>query len=753
LSIDESLLLSLKELPGGEPTQRAVPILQAIENRTAKLVAQSRHANTRFSAGKRTPTEALGDEHAASVAPTIQDLERYAARWANLVPPDPGSRAALAFLIGEKYFFTYHAIPSLRHALSLDEAAVKQIYAEYYRQSLDLIYAVEISRRERWRWAWADLANRLDNLPPFWFAFALTLTETVGASILGLPIALAGVGPIAGVIQLVLLGLVNLVTIAAISEAVVRNGDVRYGNTFFGRVVTDYLGSVGAWILTPVFIVFTFVVLMVYFIGMSTTLEGVTGISAAIWAGLMLLVELYFVRRQTLNATITTSIIIGAINIGLILVLSALALPHITPANLSYVNFPILNGKSFDASVLGLIFGVILTAYFGHTSTVTCAQVVLRRDPSGRSLIWGTVSAMSVAMVLYSVFVIAVNGSIAPAILSAQTGTVIKPLAATAGSIVNVFGVIYVILGIGMASIQFSLALFNQVREWLPRRARATQVERGGWVKWIYQIAASREGRFWLSASPILLAFAVIEWQLLNRQESFTASLSFIGALAVPLVAGIFPILMLAVSRRKGDYVPGIVFRWLGNPMVILVMYLLFLASLFAHGLFIWQDPLQRACALAMGILMLGLVVILVRQQVFAPRAIVELRVAHNSPARASFHVTANGMPSTADVRLGYADSVSEIQSTAGADALFDKLCSATFHLASQPVRELKVWVHQVTAEGESKGVSACVAVQSGTESVERDLPSNGQTLFPMDNGTYRVTIDFNQPISSGAKS
>jgi amino acid permease len=40
------------------------------------------------------------------------------------------------------------------------------------------------------------------------------VTETVGAGILALPIALAGVGPIAGVIQLLVLGLVNILTIS-----------------------------------------------------------------------------------------------------------------------------------------------------------------------------------------------------------------------------------------------------------------------------------------------------------------------------------------------------------------------------------------------------------------------------------------------------------------------------------------------------------------------------------------------------------
>jgi hypothetical protein len=57
-----------------------------------------------------------------------------------------------------------------------------------------------LTLRGQINWRWTCLAQWLEELPPFWAAYAMTLTETVGASILALPIALAGIGPIAGVI-------------------------------------------------------------------------------------------------------------------------------------------------------------------------------------------------------------------------------------------------------------------------------------------------------------------------------------------------------------------------------------------------------------------------------------------------------------------------------------------------------------------------------------------------------------------------
>ena len=79
------------------------------------------------------------------------------------------------------------------------------------------------------------------------------------------------------------------------------------------------------------------------------------------------------------------------------------------------VQLPFTGGRSFDSSILTLIFGVIMAAYFGHISTGNCARIVLQRDPSGRSLIQGNVAALVVALLIYSVWVITVNGAVAHA--------------------------------------------------------------------------------------------------------------------------------------------------------------------------------------------------------------------------------------------------------------------------------------------------------------------------------------------------
>jgi hypothetical protein len=142
-----------------------------------------------------------------------------------------------------------------------------------------------------------------------------------------------------------------------------------------------------------------------------------------------------------------------------------------------------------------LVFGVILTAYFGHLSVSTCGRVVMQRDPSGRSLLWGTVAAQGTAMLLYCLFVVSVNGAVAPPVLADELGTALAPLAAAVGPVVHVLGSLLATLSLGMASVHFSLALFNLTREWLP---------------------TGRQRNFWLSVTPIVVAFACAEALLLS---------------------------------------------------------------------------------------------------------------------------------------------------------------------------------------------------------------------------------------------
>jgi amino acid permease len=940
------------------PARRAQILLFLIETRTAALVAQSRRAVERFLTEQAENERnlaffeafALGRE--PPLRPTVQNLEQYAARWADLVPENAGLRAAIAHLLGHKYELPQQSVSHIRAMLGLDTDPVRRAYQRQYGRPLESIYAPRMRLFDRLRWAWAGLARKLDALPPFWTAFALTLTETVGAGILALPIALAAVGPLAGIVVLVVLGVVNQLTIAALAESMGRSGAVRYGNAFFGRLVADYLGGAASLVVSVSLALTCFLALIAFYIGTGTILADTTHVPAVVWVALLFALGVYVLSRGSLNSTIASALVIGAVNIGIIVIISLLTLTHLKWANVAYVNVPLVGGRPFDASILRLIFGVVLAAYFGHMSVGSCARVVLERDPSGRSLSQGSIAAQLAAMAVYCLWVFAVNGAIAPQALAGLSGTALTPLVAEVGLSVQVLGSLFAILAMGLASIHMSLGLVNMTREWLPARSRTvlllarrqgslnfapratpadsvrlnvtylglengqprlrldTRVDgasrhiefavdrnweltavmdrvpelrdrglrlrldvlaatagsvrlgiassmnvtqEGGWdllglrmadalrlpdaeqqlVNWLtrhgeadlaavtahagqdqgsvrarltslvehgyvgqvdvggetrYRVRHARRrastlpddiwqglqehgglppriparqsagthglaqrirelvvgdrSRLLVSFAPVCLVFMLSEWLLLEGAQSFAAPLSFAGVIAVTLVAGIFPVLMLVAARRRAELVPGLVLRFLGHPLVTGGLYCLFVANLFLHGLIIWSGAIERISVMAVGLLALGVTIAAVRRGSFTPRAVVELRDDRRDQHRAVFLVTVKGELAPVRVRLSYADREQTYDTAVGDVPEVSALQQAVFKLPPSQARELKVWVHQITREGESERVPGIVEISSGEQSPRQfDLGVLGDQVLVRVSGGSTVQI------------
>lgn len=674
-----------------------------IESRTAQLAARSQLDTDLFTTeeGARERElaflEAFAFGREPPLRPTIQDVERHAPEWASLVPENPRVQAAIAHRLGQKYAFTSRAVPGIRAALGLDTEAVQRAYRRLYGRPLATIYAPWVTLTERLRWASAAVGSRISSLPPFWRAFAFVVAVSLPQAFLALPIVVAGAGPMAGLVLIGILGTSNMLTMACMAEAITRNGTIRYGVAFVGRVVADYLGSVGSYVLTLAVSLLFFLALIASYLGLATTLSNFAGLPAALWVALPFLVGgLYLLSRPSLALTASVSIGLGAINIGLILLISLLAFGHFQPANLLASNGLFFDGRSFEPSVWQPVLGVILIMYFGHVPLNQCARTVLQHDPSGRSLIWGSVAGTAGLTALIGTWLVAVNGAVAPQQLAGQTGTALVPLAAVLGPGAQVLGSVLVILLLGLTSLRCSTILFNLVRERLPARSHplvvlpcrrgklllqprghrsedprlvvtylgldggeprfrldahvgdhpyrqvigvtgrwtaAGLIERfpllrkrgfrlafdvldageryarlrvtspmvltyeGDWdVETMAESAQHRPvtgarpdgrraaqgvpkelGRFWTCVGPVALAFLVAEWLLLTETGSFATLLSIAGVLSVSLIAGVFPVLLLAASRRTGEYVPDVVYRFLGYPVFIASIYLLFL--------------------------------------------------------------------------------------------------------------------------------------------------------------------------------
>jgi amino acid permease len=714
----------------GMPMRRAGAILFAIEGRTAQLVAQSRQALVPYLTEKTAAEKeqaflaAIAQGRDLPIQPSIQNIERFAPEWATLVPSDENQRAALAKKFFEKYHFRRGDVPELRKALGLDTPVVVQAYEHLFQKSISSAYDTKIPILEKSRWLSSRFANRLERLPPFWTAFSLTLTEIIGASILALPIALAGVGPIPGMFLLFILGLVNILTIMSIVESITRNGNMRYGTTYFGRLVGDYLGKPGSAILVPVLLLFNILVLMVYYVGISTSLADLTKTSPMLWALLVFLITIYFLQRKSLNATVASALIIGFINILIIIILSGMAFPYIQPENLRYMNLPIAKGEIFNPKMLDLVFGVVLAAYFGHTTAGNAAKVVLRRDPGGGSLISGNIVAMTTAIVLYCLWVIAVNGAIPPTVLSNVTGTALSPLAAKIGGIVPVLGVIYVTLAMGMGSVHNSYGLFLQVREALPPD-----------VKRIIQ--------FLVSLAPIFLLFILVEWMLIVKRTSFTGLLGIVGVFLIPILGGIFPVLMLAASRRKGDYIPKPSISIMGNPLVLMIVYLLYLGSIFVYGFFIWDNPVQRAIAIGTGVMILIFTYLTFQRGAYTSRVVIELKVEElDTTERATLALVDAGKPLTGRFKLVYANEEHSSQGNEVAAASFKQLRKIFIEFSSPTSKEMKVWLHRITPLGSSEPLNATLQIDHGDAPIEAQLdPRSGQVIMPLTTQVNRLEI------------
>jgi amino acid permease len=922
--------LDREALLGGAPAKRAATLLFLIETRTTRLVAQDKQrlvrSLTEESAQERAlallETFALARETA--VETSVHYLERQADNWAALVPSNPRLQAALARRFGEKYRFTDRVAPGIRKALGLDSAEVRDAFQTLYGEPVESAFAARLTPGERVRWAWTGLAKRLEHLPPFWTAYSLTLTETVGASLLALPLAVAALGPLPGVALLFVLGLVNMLTVSLIAESVVRSGPMRYKNAFFGRLVEGYLGKRGSLPVSILLAASSFFGIQMYYLGVGTTLEDATSVPAAVWVAVLYVATLLYLWRGSLDATYATALAIGAVNLVLILGLSCLALAHLRGANLLHQEIPFLHGQPFEASALAVVFGVGLMAFFGHLSAVTCGSLVLERDPSGRSLIRGCACAQATAIAVYSVFVLVTYGAVGDRGLSGVEGTAIVPLAHVAGVGVVVLGSAYVILALGIGCLLDGLSLSWLTQERLPlrtprivvlprRRARLVFRKRGNTMlagltylggsrfaidldrsddiehtelfvavraevlragrdrvllevldadeRWariavtstlrmgyegelessgldfaellslsdaeaaltsalarsgeasaatvaqlvgqsddetraMLEALASRglaearptptgmlfavrmaprrarssnvwdalaheperalpdarvgtriepigggwppalgeKGRFVVSVVPLTVACALAEWFVISGHGSFTGILGFVGVIVVSLLAGLYPILLLVSSRRKGEYAPGTVHGFLGKPALLVTVFVIFLSVLVLHGAVIWSDPAERVGAFVAALAMAAIPVVLVRSGAFARRVTVEVRDDERS-GTAHFALLSAERPVSGEISLEYGGRELRPEASAGAIPDFDSLRCVRFRVRpdrQEPTDEVKVWAHRVTPDSESESLPATARVRIGPEIHAADLSlARGEAILP----------------------
>ena len=257
----------------------------------------------------------------------------------------------------------------------------------------------------------------------------------------------------------------------------------------------------------------------------------------------------------------------------------------------------------------------------------------------------------------------------------------------------------------------------------------------------------SDRGRFLLAISPIALTFLLSGLLLAAGWDSFPLVLGVLGVLTSSIFSGFIPVLLLASSRKKGEVVPGVVLAFVGHPLVLGAVYLIYVAVLLVHGLIIWQNPVLRVTAVLVTAVALVVTVVTARRGSYRPRVVVEMRLDQRPGQRSVFSVVAGGRPAPADVRLDYPDGERAQHGSEGEVVAFSELRSATFRIPASAGAELKVWTHRVTPTGDSESLPGLLEVHDGGEAKRFDLGlSGGQVVVPFTGRASEIVITFPGP-------
>lgn len=724
--MSENSFFTTDELLRGMPGRRASTILFAIESRTAHLVLESQQSaaayyltNSALQEREHAFLDAVAKGRDFSQTITIQDLERYSEYWAPLLPvqPDASLNAVIAHMLAQKYPLLPSQLPGIRSVLGLDQNPVKEAYQGYYNAPLESIYAPQVSFRERLRWGRTALAERIESLPPFWIALLLTIP--IGPGLLALPIAMSGVS-IAWAIALILFfGLVNMFTATALAETVARSGIMRYGLGFMGQLVNDFLGPSAVPLLSIVMFANSFLVMIIFYLGVGGTLEGASALPAELWIFLLFGIGCYFLSRKSFNSTVASTLVIGLINLVLLAFTLLLIVPAFNPENLSRLA---AEGQATGLAAWTSILGVMLSNFYSHMLVASFGRTVIQREQSAHSWIRGTRAAIGLAIIISCLWLLVITGALSPQELSGQTSTVLIPLAKKISPWINWLGSLFVILSLGMASVLVGLALYFQTQEFLP-----------GFFKGLRRPLPGSRARDIIGALPLVGVFVLAEWLAYSGSGNFARLLGFVGVISLPLMGGIYPLLLLLASRNKGDYVPALVIKLLGNRLVVAAIFFVYLGLIFFYGIYIYTNILERLVTILVGVFTLIVTWTMLRRGAFQPRLVFELRDDQRPGESAQFSVVASGQAANLPIALSFSGAPEQEIRPGEPLPNLASLLSASLQIPAelQHIRQVKVWAHKVTPRADSAGLPASLQItnQAGEPNQPISLPGGVETL------------------------
>jgi hypothetical protein len=462
--------LSRDEVLAGLPARRARTLVYLIETAAARSRA-NREVGTMALLGERSAESrelawleafALGKDPPRR--PTVQEVEASTGSWASLVPRSAEVRAAAARLLAERYRLDRRRVAGIRAALTLDSEEVAAAFERQTGQSLDSIWS-RATPLERLRWLATAPGRWLEETSAFRAAAALTFLLSLGQTVVIVPIAVAAVGPLAGAVSILVVGLLALSATAAVAEATTRNGEVRFRGAFFGRMVTSALGARAGTVPTLLGIAGVVLPTLSAFVGLALLLALTTSLPAALWVAVLGAIAVAVPLRSRRTASFGGLLAFGLTSAALLAAFCVLVL--VSAAIEGELTVPSLSPPTdigIDAA-LGLIIGVLLGSYADPVYTVQIGRIVLPRDPDGAGYVRGSVVGMAAFVAVTALFS-AVLLFVAPAAeLAGQDGSALDTVSERYGAPAIVLATL---IGIGLFGIRLygnTIALFDFVAE------------------------------------------------------------------------------------------------------------------------------------------------------------------------------------------------------------------------------------------------------------------------------------------------
>jgi hypothetical protein len=259
--------------------------------------------------------------------------------------------------------------------------------------------------------------------------------------------------------------------------------------------------------------------------------------------------------------------------------------------------------------------------------------------------------------------------------------------------------------------VHLGLGIYNQMGDviaWTPFAGNGRGRSRG----------PTRVVDFALRAAPLAAIFVVVEVLLARGSISFTEPLNFVGTLTLPLLSGVFPMLILVAARRRGERLPGRMLGPLGTPVVAVAIGAFFLFGVLVFGVWIWDAPLERAAALLVAAVIVALAIASWRHGAFHPRTVVEYRLEVGPPDRGVLSVVSNGRTVEATVDVDETTGRRrEIASELVVNAP-NRLRTLTVDLPPGVAPELRLWVHAIAPDGTSTSTPADIRIRDGGDEV-----------------------------------